>query len=245
MNELIVETPADGVVELRLNRPDKGNALNASLVERLHDACDAAMAAEARVLLISGAGAHFCTGFDLAELETSSDAQLLHRFIRIELLLQKIRSVPMLTACHAHGRTVGAGADIVVSCERRLAKPGTILSFPGSGFGIVLGTGRLASRVGIDRARDFVRTGRQIGADEAVASGLLLSVIAEQPAGDLVSQLAQSAGGIDLPTASALCGLTAEQDDRDLAALVRSAIRPGLGARMAAFRASKMRDRQR
>jgi enoyl-CoA hydratase len=241
MQELIVSTPFDGALALTLNRPEKGNALDAALVERMHDAFDLALADRINVVILSGNGRHFCTGFDLSDIESSSDAQLLHRFVRIELLLQKISGAPMMTACAAHGRTVGAGADLLVACERRFVRNETTLAFPGAGFGIVLGTGRLASRVGRQLTRDLVRTGRQIDVAEALESGLVSDIFSEDFEASLVDYLIQSTGHIDLQTAAAVCALTADRDDQDLAALVRSAARPGLRERVLAFRYQKLR----
>lgn len=237
MSELIITTPFESAVELRLNRPEKGNALSASLVERMHDAVDAALDGHRRVIVFAGAGAHFCTGFDLSDLATSRDADLLARFVRIEILLQKIASAPVLTVCHAHGRTTGAGADLFVACCKRDVAPGTTFAFPGAEFGIVLGFGRLAARVGTSRARDYVRTGRLIATEEAIDCGLADKIVTGEANAAVWYEWIRAAGKLSLETEGALSALSSDRDDRDLASLVRSAARTGLAERMITYRA--------
>ena len=71
------------VLHLQLNRPDKGNALSASLVGALAEAVEAATRdVQLRLLVLSGAGRHFCTGFDLSDLDHETDDSLLARFTR-------------------------------------------------------------------------------------------------------------------------------------------------------------------
>ena len=157
----------DGVCIVTLNRPGAGNALSADLVAALDAVLDKAASRPPRGLVLRGDGRHFCTGFDLAQLDEESDDTLLARFCRIELILQKVHRAPFPTLAIAHGRTVGAGADLFAACTHRLAAAGTQLSFPGaSGFGLVLGTRRLAHRVGAERARRWVETGSMPGARE-------------------------------------------------------------------------------
>ena len=79
---------AGAVIELILNRPDKANALDAGLVEALLVAVARAANSGARLLTLRGEGRHFCAGFDFSDLDQQSDGDLLHRFVRIEQLLQ-------------------------------------------------------------------------------------------------------------------------------------------------------------
>jgi enoyl-CoA hydratase/carnithine racemase len=238
MSELIKSTPFDSAIELRLNRPEKGNALSASLVERLHDAMDVAFEAGHRIIIFAGAGAHFCTGFDLSDIASSSDADLLARFVRIELLLQKVASAPCLTACYAHGRTMGAGADLFVACSKRPIAPETTFAFPGAQFGIVLGFGRLAARVGASHALEYVRSGRQIAAGEAVEIGLADKIVPDDERAALVREWDRAAGRLAQETVRDLSVFSSDRDDRDLAALVRSASRTGLTDRISKYRAT-------
>ena len=229
----------DGVCRVTLNRPAAGNALSADLVAALDAVVDEGAARRTRLMVLRGEGRHFCTGFDLSRIEDESDDSLLARFSRIELMLQKVHRAPFPTLAIAHGRTMGAGADLFAACSHRLAAPGTQFAFPGaSGFGLVLGTRRLAHRVGAERARRWVVTGAPIGFDEALASGLATGALAEASGeADIARCLAAGpAPAADNPfLESALAAADPVHDHADLSLLVRSAAVPGLKARIAAY----------
>src|SRR3990172_3311926 len=123
-NELLRQH--DGhVTHLTLNRAQKANALSASLVEALLNAVEYAYTDGTRLMVIDGAGAHFCAGFDFSHYHAQSEGDLALRFIRIETLLQQLYHAPFETLVFAHGRNFGAGADLVCCCGIRIAAPGT------------------------------------------------------------------------------------------------------------------------
>ena len=132
------------------------------------------------------------------------------------------------------GRTWGAGADIFAACEVRFCTGDTTFRFPGARFGIALGTRRLAERVGADHARRWILDGAQIRIDEALSTGLASRSIVS---GDAVMAVSAAiAQVIDRDTGAAIRALARKDDsDRDLAALVRSAARPGLKERIEAY----------
>ncbi len=220
-----------GITTLTLQRPERANALGPELVEALISAAEAAIAdPTVHTLVLRGAGRHFCTGLDLSDLATLSDGDLLLRLVRIETLLALLWHAPIRTVALAHGRTWGAGADLFAVCEQRLVHPDTTLRFPGAQFGIVLGTRRLAERIGVDAARALVLEGGELDAPQAMALGLATQL------GDTAAELA--APRPDATTARAIRSATRDDcRDADLAALVRSAARPGLQSRIIAYRA--------
>ncbi|MFX8308781.1 enoyl-CoA hydratase-related protein, partial [Acinetobacter baumannii] len=93
-----------------------------------------------------------------------SEGDLLLRFVRIEALLQRVHGAGVATLAVATGRTWGAGADLFAACDRRLAFADASFAFPGSGFGLVLGTARLAGRIGDAAARRLLLDGSVIDA---------------------------------------------------------------------------------
>ena len=101
----------DGLLQLTLNRPDKANALNPDLTEALIDAIT--RASNVRLCVIRGAGRHFCSGFDLADIDELSDGDLLWRFLRIETLLQALHHAPFAVVALAHGNAVTFMAKLV------------------------------------------------------------------------------------------------------------------------------------
>jgi len=228
------------VTQLTLNRPQKANALSPSLVEALLNAVDYAYTDGTRLLVIDGKGEHFCAGFDFTGYQEASEGDLVLRFVRIEHLLQRLHHAPFTTLVLAHGRNFGAGADIVCACSERVAAPGSTFRMPGLRFGIVLGTRRLAARIGADAARDVLATSRTFDADEALRLAFLTRV-APQPAWPaLVAAARERTGLLSQAAAAQLHECTAaDTRDADMTALVQSASVPGLKERIRIFRDSK------
>lgn len=226
----------EGLLTLTLNRPAAGNALSAALVEALLEQTAQAWRDDrVHTVLLRGAGKHFCTGFDLSDLTAQSDGDLLHRFVRIEMLLAELWHAPKRTIALAHGRTWGAGADVVAACELRAMLPHTRFRFPGARFGLVLGTRRLAERIGEGRARRWVASGHEADAAEALASGLIDETVQADAVEDRIASWVQPAG-IDALTGGAIRAATrVDRRHTDLALLVASAARPGLRERILAY----------
>ncbi len=238
----IIVEHSGGLCRLVLNRPDRGNALGPDMVTALDAGLSKAEQGGARLVVLQGAGRNFCTGFDLSGLEKMTDAILLERFVRVQLLLQRIHSAPMTTLAVATGRTYGAGAELFAACDRRLAVKTARFVFPGSAFGLVLGTQRLAALIGESAARTLLLDGREIAADEAVRLGLATASVAENQVEAAVAPALVAASRLDPVTVGILHRATRVEDgDAVLATLVRSASRPGLRDRIAAYRANTRR----
>jgi enoyl-CoA hydratase len=227
----------DGVVTtLVLNRPEKRNALSAELVEAMIASIGVARDDGTRLLVVRGAGAGFSGGFDFGKLDEHSDGDLALRFVRLELLLQDIWHAPFATMALAHGACYGAAADIVASCHRRIAAPGTKFRMPGLAFGVSLGTRRLAALVGADAARRLLETSPVFGEEEALACRFLTEIRGEDGWPEAVSQAAAAAQALPQASQRLLLSQTVEDlRSQDLAVLVRSVAEPGLKQRIAAF----------
>jgi enoyl-CoA hydratase len=225
------------VTRLTLNRPQKANALSAPLVEAMLDAVEYAATDGTRLLILQGNGPHFCAGFDFSDLQTQTEGDLALRFIRIETLLQALHHAPYATLALAHGRVFGAGADIVTACSMRIAAPGTTFRMPGLRFGVVLGTCRLTHRVGTDKARDILSTSRTFDAVEALNTGFLTRVAAQDHWPALTTE-AQTAADTLTPAAAAALHRRTVIDSRaeDMAELAHSVTTPGLKERIRKYR---------
>lgn len=243
---LRADAPLDAAREgsaliLTLRRESVGNALDPALVEALHAALAAPPdPATLRLIVLRGAGRAFCTGFDLSDLASQSDGDLLLRFVRIEMLLQAVRHAPVPTLALAHGHAMGAGADLFAACTWRVAAPGTRFAFPGARFGLVLGTRRLAAVAGAQAALDLTVRGRTLDAEAALACGLATGLAPPEDWAALTAALAEEAAA-PTPEAQAMLRRAALPDTReaDLADLVRSAALPGLRERIAAYAARR------
>jgi enoyl-CoA hydratase/carnithine racemase len=237
MSDELARSREGNVTQLTLNRAQKANALSDALVEALIDAVEQAHTDGTRLLVLDGAGSHFCAGFDFTDYQRASDGDLVLRLIRIETLLQALYHAPFETLALAHGRIFGAGADLVAACSMRIAEPGTTLRMPGLRFGVVLGTRRLAQRIGTDHARDILRATRTFDADEALRIGFLTRVAPRTEWPALIED-ARARCELLAPAAAAALHAHTITDTRaeDMAALARSVSAPGLKERIRKFR---------
>jgi enoyl-CoA hydratase/carnithine racemase len=242
MSDLAIEREGD-TWTLVLDRPDKANALSAALVDALADAVADAAARGARVLVFRGRGRNFSAGFDFTGVEEQGEAELLQRFVRIELLLQAIAASPCHTVALAHGRNFGAGVDIIAACRWRFASAEATFRMPGLAFGLVLGVSRFASIVGRETAREILAGLLTFDARRAHEIGFLRAVAGEE---SWPARVAEAASEAMLPgTGHSLLegALPAGAPDTDLANLVRSAAAPGIKQRIAAYLAGQERAR--
>lgn len=237
MSEELIRQHNGHLTRLTLNRPGKANALSAPLVEALLDAVDYAHTDGTRLLVLDGAGDHFCAGFDFTGYQDQSEGDLALRFIRIETLLQKLHHAPFETLVLAHGKIFGAGADLVGACGIRVAAPGTTFRMPGLRFGIVLGTRRLAHRVGADHARLILSASRTFGCDEALGINFITN-ISEPAQWSGIVQRAQAQSEQLMPAATAALHRQTTPDTRadDMNALVCSVSVPGIKERIRLYR---------
>ncbi|MGE0356412.1 MAG: enoyl-CoA hydratase/isomerase family protein [Burkholderiales bacterium] len=229
------EAVRDGVATVWLDRPERGNALSAAAVGKLSGEVDAALSDPAvHTLLFRGRGRHFCTGFDLSGLEDETDATLRDRFVALEKLLQSVWHAPVRTAAFATGRAWGAGADLFASCDLRACSPDASFRFPGSAFGIVLGTRRLAELVGWDRARPLVSEGATLDAAAALDATLATEIHEGDAAAWVGVRCTQPVA--DRETLAAIrAACRQDRRDEDLLSLDGSASRPGLKGRIARY----------
>jgi len=236
-SELLVEKKTQYWV-LTLNRPDKRNALSATLVEQLISTIDDAEQSQVPMLVFKGAGKNFSAGFDFTGFEEASEGDLLLRFVRIEVLLQKIAYSSCFTLALAHGANFGAGVDIIACCKYRVAAPESRFRMPGLKFGLVLGTGRLAELIGSEAARDLLETTRLFNVEEALKNGLITEQVVSDQWCDTINQCLQTATALPTYSRHCLYEKTTNQAraDEDMAALARSAATPGIKERIRAFR---------
>lgn len=193
-----------GVLTLTLNRPDKRNALNAELLDRLHQSVERAdLDADVRVLVLRGAGKDFCAGADLDELLASvdrSEAENEAAALRLGTLFERLRELPKPVIGMVHGRALAGGAGLATACDLIVAAADAQLGYPEiqRGFAPAMVTALLRRIVGEKVALDLVLTGRVLRADEAERVGLISRVV---PAAEL--EPATLALAADLAGASA------------------------------------------
>ena len=237
MSDELIREHEGHVTHLTLNRPQKANALSGAMVEALLDAVEYACTDGTRLLILDGAGPHFCAGFDFSGMEEASEGDLALRFVRIETLLQQVHHAPFETLAFAHGSTFGAGADLVCCCGIRVAAPATTFRMPGLRFGVALGTRRFACRVGADRAREILSASGRFDAEEAHRIGFVTR-IAAQDEWPRITASARANCELLTPAAAAALHRRTVTDTRaeDMAELARSVSVPGLKERIRLYR---------
>jgi enoyl-CoA hydratase/carnithine racemase len=215
MTDHVLVSQTGGVCELRLNRPEKRNAITIDMYDTLWDALVRAEGDDAvRVILLSGAGASFSAGNDLGDFLNAPPAGEDRGSVRFVRLLPKIRKVLIAAV---HGSTVGIGVTLLLHCDLVVAARNARLSMPFVKLGLVpeAASSLLLPRlVGHQRAAELLLLGTPIDSARAFNIGLvnrvveddvlheearaLAQTVAEQPAGALraTKQLLRSETGL-------------------------------------------------
>ncbi len=235
---LTVSPLVDGVRVLSFNRAQKANALDGETADLLLANLEQSEQEDCRAVVLRANGKAFCGGFDFTGYENASQGDLLLRFTRIEQLLQKLRRSSFISIALVDGAAMGAGADIVASCTFRIGTSAARFRFPGFRFGIALGTRHLVQLVGTQKARELLISNATIDAEPALKIGLLTHLVDAGSLQSAADGILASATGLDRHARHGILHLTsAQDDDANLAALVRSASMPGLHDRIARYRA--------
>ena len=162
-----------GVALVRLCRPDKRNALNDALVLALRDLFQQ-MPSSARAAVISGEGAHFCAGLDLAELRERDAGEGLMHSRRWHAALEQVQYGPVPVVAALHGAVVGGGLELAACCQIRVADESAFYALPEGSRGIFVGGGgsvRIPRLIGVARMTDMMLTGRVYNAQEGERAG--------------------------------------------------------------------------
>ncbi len=177
---LAVEMDA-GVGRITLNRPQVRNALDGETVAEL-EAAITELGATCRVLLLAGAGEHFCAGADLHHVERLRDDPAgMREFIgSITRALDAAERCPAPVIAAVQGFCLAGGFEIVQACDLVLVADNAVIGDQHANFGLLPGGGgsqRLPRLVGRQRALGLLLTGERLTAEQAVARGLALRCV--------------------------------------------------------------------
>jgi len=192
---LLVERQA-GFWFARLNRPQKRNALSDSLVAALSEVLERVAAdLEARALVISGAGGHFCAGADFGRflelMQTpvgQADDPIAHYNRQFGAVLERVAALPVATIAVVTGSAMGGGCGLAAACDRVIASDDATFAMPEVTLGVAPAqiAPFVVRRAGARRARWLMLTGARLKGVAAGEAGLA-DVVA--PAAELRSAL--------------------------------------------------------
>ena len=183
---LLVDTSAEGVRTLTLDRPEKLNAVNGALASSLSSAvADAAAEDAVRVVIITGSGRAFCAGLDLSEppaLPSSTRVERLDPFAWVGTWVRSVVHCEKPVIAAVNGAAAGAGFGLALACDLRIVAASTRMTagYVRRGLSPDAGVSYFLPRhVGLARASDILLTGRDVDAEEAARIGLATEVVAD------------------------------------------------------------------
>jgi enoyl-CoA hydratase len=164
---------ASGVALLRLEREDARNAVNTAMLEELLAHLASAREDDAVRVLVISSNDHLglSAGADVREeLDEEAGVRRMQLFAD---LYNELTAFPKPTVAACHGSVVGAGAEIAIACDLRVAGGNLRLKFPGGELGVPVGPARLVTLCGLSTAKYLLLTARNVSADEALRMGLV------------------------------------------------------------------------
>ncbi len=185
MYETITWEKKVGILVIRLNRPEKKNALSMKMRKELNEILDmASKDKEIRVVIVTGGEENFCVGADVKEPEGISNVikeNPIYRIIyRRDIIHSKIENLPKPTIAAVSGFALGGGLEMALVCDIRIASDTAMFGFPEiklGGLPVGGGTQRLSRIIGIAKAKEMILTGESIDAQEAYRVGLVNKVV--------------------------------------------------------------------
>ena len=190
MNDRVSITIEGGVADVRLNRPDKMNALDPAMIEGIAAAIDTlATVPGLRAVVLSGEGRAFCAGLDMQSMAglASNDFRIMERTHGLANIFQQVawgwRTLPVPVIAAGHGVVFGGGLQIFSGADIRIARPDTRLSIMEMKWGLVpdmAGFPLWRGNVRDDVLRELIFTNRVFDGGEAVGLGFVTRT-AEDP----------------------------------------------------------------
>ncbi|QNG38560.1 enoyl-CoA hydratase/isomerase family protein [Geodermatophilaceae bacterium NBWT11] len=208
---LLLDRPAPGVVVLTLNRPGRYNAMTNTMFDELEHVSHTLDADDGcRVVVLTGAGKGFCSGYDLAdaeELPTLGALGMLDQQERAARALLAVRSMRAPVIAAVNGPAAGGGMSLALAADLRLGSPTAVFTASFVRIGLSagdLGASWLLTRlIGPARTSDICFTGRSVDAEESARMGLLNRVVPaetllEEAVALATAMVANSPGGVRL-----------------------------------------------
>jgi len=237
MNYATILVEDNGPIQtITLNRPERRNAMTPEMQGELIVALEKARSDDCRVVVIRGAGAAFCSGLDLSELQSMSTKNVAdHRLDthRIATLFRTLYEFPKPTIAAVHGAAIAGGTGLAVISDFTFAVPEAKFGYTEVRIGFVpaLVSAFLALQIGDKRSRDLLLSGRLFDAQEAYRLGLVNEVVAAEDLQARVQAQAEVLLANSPSSLSATKWLLAEQNKSWLDAAIAQAMDTNTQAR--------------
>ena len=185
--DILIGVEEGGVATITLNRPAKRNAVSLMMWRRLAELVpELAQREDVRVLILTGAGGHFCAGADISEFATARADATSGRIYEVanEAATAALRDCRKPTIAAVSGYGMGGGCALALACDLRVGDATTRMGVPAARLGVVYGEldcALLLRQLGLANAKRVLLTGRAFEADECVAMRLL-DIVAPGPA---------------------------------------------------------------
>jgi enoyl-CoA hydratase len=188
---LRIDGPIAGIT---LRRPDKLNAISATMVAELHRALDDAEAnAQVRVITLQGAGRSFCSGFDLNEMQPTGTEADTRKLLETDFdIIMRFWNSPKPTLAAVQGYALGGGFELAMACDMTIAAEGAFFGEPEPKFGSGIVALLLPWLTGPKQAKEMLLFGNdRVAAHRAYEMGLINAVVKPEA---LLEELRAAAG---------------------------------------------------
>jgi enoyl-CoA hydratase/carnithine racemase len=184
--KLVLDRPAEAVARLRIDNPERRNALDHEILDAIAEALPQLdRGIETRCVLVIGAPPVFSAGYDIATIpdetfERDAEALVAHPF---HGAMEAISKHPWPTLAAINGHCLGGGLELAISCDLRICAAGAKLGMPPAKLGLIYGhTGlrKFLDTIGLARTKELFLTGRNFEAARAERFGLVNEVVASE-----------------------------------------------------------------
>jgi enoyl-CoA hydratase/carnithine racemase len=188
VNKLVMNEHEEGIIELKLNRPLKYNAVDLDMMDELKASLNSlCIKNDLKAMVITGEGEKaFCSGGDVEafhQLKTKDEAY--YMLSKMGEVLYQIMTFPIPTFAIMNGIALGGGCEIATACDFRIAKQGISLGFIQGSLAITTGWGgatMLHEKLAYDKAMTMLLSGKRMSAEEAHSLGFIQKIVSAKNA---------------------------------------------------------------
>ena len=229
MTDAVSDTHESGVSTIRLDRPEKYNAMTLPMWRSLTDAVLRADADDARAIVLTGAGDLFCAGDDIQALADIEDERDVRDLVdTLSDCFEAIERSPVPVIGRANGSAYGGGFELLLAADVTVVPEGASFALPETKIGAMplYAARRLTAAVGKQRAADLALSGREIDGETAADWGLFARAV---PESDLDETVAELVAAVERASPSATATTKAWLNEPLQSPAERVGMRTGLG----------------